>query len=78
MPVEIRQRQDVPTVAGAGLIFLAGQLHLVLTSEHLEATPYLGALFVANFIGAMAAAIGIYLGKRWSWALGALVAGGRT
>ena len=76
IPVEIGQRPDVPTVAGAGLIFLAGQLHLVLTSEHLEATPYLGALFIANFIGAMAAAVGIYLGKRWGWALGALVAGG--
>jgi hypothetical protein len=76
MPVGVHQRPDITTLAGAGLIFLAGQLHLVLTSEHLEATPYLGALFVANFIGAMMAAIGIYLGKRWGWALGALVAAG--
>jgi hypothetical protein len=74
--MEIGQRPDLTTLAGAGLIFLAGQLHLVLTTEHLEATPYLGALFVANFIGAMAATIGIYLEKRWGWALGILVAGG--
>ena len=76
LAVEVRQRPDVVTLAGAGLIFLAGQLHLVLGPEHLEAAPYLGALFIANFIGAMAAAIGIYLGKRWGWALGTLVAGG--
>ncbi len=76
MPVEVRQRWDVSTLAGAGLIFLAGQLHLVLTPEHLGATPYLGALFIANFISAMAAAIGICLGRRWGWALGTLVAAG--
>jgi hypothetical protein len=74
--MDIGQRPDLTTLAGAGLIFLAGQLHLVLTAEHLEATPYLGALFIANFIGAMVAAISIYLGKRWGWALGIMVAGG--
>ncbi len=58
------------------MIFVAGQIHLVLASEHFEETSYMGALFVANFIGAIAAAIGIYLGKRWGWGLGALVAGG--
>ena len=73
---EIRQRRDARTLAGAGLIFVAGQIHLILATEHFEGTPYVGALFVANFIGAMAAAIGIYLGKRWGWALGFLVAGG--
>lgn len=77
MPVEVPQGWEARMLAaGAGLIFVAGQIHLVLAAEHLEETPYVGALFVANFVGAMAAAIGIYLGKRWGWALGALVAGG--
>jgi hypothetical protein len=33
-------------------------------------------LFLANFFGALLAAIGIYRGNRWGWSLGVLVAGG--
>ena len=60
----------------AGLILVAGLIHLVLTPEHLEEATYLGLLFLANFAGATAAAFGIYRGRCWGWALGALVAGG--
>lgn len=79
-PADVRQRWDTSTLAGVGLIFVAALIHVVLAPEHFEATPYLGALFVADFAGAMAAAIGIcvgaYWGRRWGWALAALVAGG--
>ena len=77
-PAEIRQRWNVGTLAGAGLIFVATLIYVVLAPEHFEGTPYLGALAVANFIGAMAAAVGIcigaYWGRRWGWTIGVLVA----
>ena len=63
-------------LAGGALILSAGLIHLVLTPEHLEEATYLGLLFLANFVGAAGAAFGIYRGRRWGWALGALVAGG--
>jgi hypothetical protein len=68
--------RDALTLAGAGLILAAGLIHLVLTPEHFREAPYLGLLFVANFIGAVVAAFSIYRGHRWGWLLGALVAGG--
>ena len=61
---------------GAGLILVAGLIHLVLTPAHLEEATYLGLLFLANFVGTAAAAFGIWRGLRWGWALGALIAGG--
>jgi hypothetical protein len=64
------------TLAGAGLILGAGLIHLVLTPEHLQQAPYLGLLFLADFVGAATAAFGIFRGRRWGWTLGALVAGG--
>jgi hypothetical protein len=54
----------------------AGLIHLVLTPEHLKEAPYLGSLFLADFVGAATDAFGILRGRRWGWALGALVAGG--
>ena len=33
-------------------------------------------LYLANFFGALLAAIGIYRGSRWGWSLGALLSGG--
>jgi hypothetical protein len=79
-PAQIRQRWNVGTLAGAGLVFVAALIYVVLGPEHFEGTPYLGALAVANFIGAMAAATGICIGaywrRRWGWAIGVLVAAG--
>ncbi len=63
--------------AGAYTISFVGLLHLLVSDEHFEIAPYLGWLFVANFVGAAAAAIGIaWGGHRWGWLLGDLVAGG--
>jgi uncharacterized membrane protein YfcA len=62
--------------AGISLIVIVGLIHLIDSPEDLEEGSYLGLLFLANFFGALTAAIGIYRGKRWGWALGLLVAGG--
>ena len=71
----LRSRRE-PALAGAGLILIAGLIHLLLTPQHFAETAYLGALFLANSVGSVVAAFGIYRGLRWGWALGALFAGG--
>ena len=62
--------------AGVGLIVVVGLIHLLLASEYFEFASYLGLLFVANFLGALIAAFGIYRGAEWGWVLGTFVAGG--
>jgi uncharacterized membrane protein YfcA len=49
---------------------------LIDAPEDLQEAPYQGLLFLANFFGALTAAIAIFRGRRWGWSLGALVAGG--
>jgi uncharacterized membrane protein YfcA len=71
----LRARREL-TLAGAGLILVAGLIHLFWTPEHFEKAAYLGVLLLADFAGSLVAAYGIYRGRRWGWALGALVAGG--
>jgi hypothetical protein len=63
-------------LAGAGTILAAGLIHLILVPEHFGEASYLGGLFVAHFVGALLAALGIYQGHRWGWLLGALIAAG--
>ena len=62
--------------AGISLIVIVGLIHLINSPEDLQEGSYTGLLYVANFLGALAAAVGIYRGKRWGWTLGFLVAGG--
>src|SRR5215217_3029984 len=62
--------------AGASLIAAVGLIHLLEAPEELEEATYLGLLFLANFGGAVVAAIGIYRNHRWSWLLGVMLAGG--
>src|SRR3982751_3533200 len=62
--------------AGISLIAVVGLIHLIEAPEYFEEATYVGALFLANFIGAIAAAVGIYRHHGWGWGLGALVAGG--
>jgi hypothetical protein len=61
--------------AGISLIVVVGLIHLINSPGDLEEGSYTGLLYLANFLGALAA-VGIYRGKRWGWALGLLVAGG--
>jgi hypothetical protein len=70
------QPGNAAALAGAGLILIAGSIHLALTPEHLQEVTYLGLLFLANFVGSAVAALGILRGRRWGWAIGALAAGG--
>ena len=62
--------------AGISLIIVVGLIHLIGAPEDLEEAPYQGLLFLANFFGAILAAIGIYRGRSWGWSLGALVSVG--
>ena len=62
--------------AGISVIVIVGLIHLIDAPGDLQEAPYQGLLFLANFFGALLAAIGIYRGHRWGWTLGALVAGG--
>ena len=62
--------------AGISLIVVVGLIHLIDAPEDLEEGSYLGFLFLANFLGALVAAAGIYRGNRWGWVIGLLVTGG--
>jgi uncharacterized membrane protein YfcA len=62
--------------SGISLIVIVGLIHLIDSPEDLAEGSYQGLLFLANFFGSLAAAIGIYRGNRWGWALGFLIAGG--
>ena len=62
--------------AGISLIIIVGLIHLIGAPEDLEEAPYQSLLFLANFFGALTAAIGIYRGRSWGWSFGVLVAGG--
>src|SRR5215218_5729672 len=61
---------------GISLIAVVGLIHMIDAPEDLEEGSYLGFLFLANFLGALVAAAGIYRGNRWGWVIGLLLAGG--
>ena len=61
---------------GISLVLAAGLIHLAAAPDHYEEATYIGVLFSANLLGALAAAIGIYRNELWGWWLGAAVAGG--
>ncbi len=63
-------------LAGIVLIVATGLIHLITTPHHFEAATYMGWLFLANFLGSLVAAVGIYREALWGWLLGVLIAGG--
>jgi hypothetical protein len=63
-------------VAGIALIAIDGLIHFSLVPEYFEYASYLGLLFLANTFGSVLSALGINMGSRWGWTLGALTAGG--
>jgi hypothetical protein len=69
-------RRRILKVAGILLIVAVGLVHLRGAPPHYRFAPYLGVSFVANFIGALVAAVGLYRDALWGWLLGALVSGG--
>ena len=62
--------------AGVSLIVIVGLIHLINSPEDMAEGSYTGLLYLANFAGAILAAIGIYRGRSWGWSLGALVSVG--
>ena len=62
--------------AGISLIVVVGLIHLINSPGDLEEGSYTGLLYLANYFGAILAAIGIYRGRSWGWSLGALVSVG--
>ncbi len=59
---------------GISLILLVGLIHLLKSPEHFEAAIYVGILFLANFVGSLVAAVGIFRGARgWGWLLGTFI-----
>jgi hypothetical protein len=63
-------------LAAIVLIVVVSLIHLIGAPQHYRVAPYIGVGFVANFIGALVAAVGIYRDALWGWLLGTLVAGG--
>jgi hypothetical protein len=68
--------QRISKLAAIVLIVVVGLSHLIGAPQHYRVAPYIGVGFVANFVGALVAAVGIYRDVMWGWLLGALVAGG--
>src|SRR5215210_9355636 len=62
--------------ASISLIVIVGFIHLINSPGDLEEGSYTGLLYLANFFGAILAAIGIYRRRSWGWGLGALVSVG--
>jgi hypothetical protein len=57
-------------------IVVLGLIHLRLAGGAFGNATYEGLLFVANGVGALVAAVGIYRNRaNWGWLVGALVAG---
>jgi hypothetical protein len=58
-------------------IVATGLIHLATARESFGEATYKGLLFVANGVGALVAAVGVYRDRAdWGWLLGALLAGG--
>jgi hypothetical protein len=76
LPIRDTTVSDTLVGAGISLIVIVGLIHLINSPGDLEEGSYTGLLYLANFVGALTAAIGIYRGRSWGWSLGALVAGG--
>ncbi len=64
----------VSRLNGIVLIVATGLIHLIRVPHHFEIAPYLGWLFIANFVGSLVVAVGIYRGSLWGWLLGVLIA----
>lgn len=63
------------TWIGITLILAVGIIHLSIFTEEYGEAHYLGVMFLAAFVGAVVAAIGIYREQTlWGWMLGAFVA----
>jgi hypothetical protein len=58
------------------LIVAVALIHLDFAAPLLRFVLYIGVLFIANFVGSLVSAVGIYWDWLGGWVLGVLVAGG--
>jgi hypothetical protein len=59
------------------MILATGVIHAIEIPDHFKAATYLGVLFILNAIGAVVAAVGIFMDEfSWGWSLGLIIAGG--
>ena len=63
-------------LTGVALILLVGLIHLMDAPDSMTESTTKGLFFYANFVGAIVAAVGIFLHRTWGWVLGILVAAG--
>ena len=63
-------------MGGVALIVVIGLIHLIDAPDSLEESTIKGALFFANFLGALVAAFGILRNDSWGWVLGVIIAAG--
>jgi hypothetical protein len=70
------RRQKILRLAAIALVVVVGLTHLIGAPQHYRVAPYIGVGFVANFAGALVAAVGIYRDATWGRVLGASVVGG--
>ncbi|MFN8620750.1 MAG: hypothetical protein U0869_08420 [Chloroflexota bacterium] len=63
-------------IVAALALTVSGVVHLMDAPDTMADGTYLGLSFYAQFIVTIVAAVGILLGSRLAWGLGALVAGG--
>ena len=62
LPIRDTTVSDTLVGAGISLIVIVGLIHLINSPGDLEEGSYTGLLYLANFFGALTAAIGIYRG----------------
>jgi hypothetical protein len=58
------------------LIIEVGLVHYFSSQHEFEEAWVLGYLFIANFLGGLLSAYGIYRRKNWGWGLGFMIAAG--
>ena len=64
------------TWAGILLVLIVGAIHAIESPDYFSEATYIGWLFVANAVGAVVAAFGIFRGNGWGWSLGFLISAG--
>jgi len=59
------------TIAGVAIV-ATGLIHFVTARDSFGEATYKGLLFVANGVGALVAAVGVYRERDWGWLLAAV------
>ena len=72
----MRNNSKLINWVGIALITAVGLIHIISAPDSFAEATYKGVLFLANGVGALIAAYGIWNDKRWGWSMGLLVAAG--